>query len=317
MKFSSLKLRFFIHQPALMSLPVLVLLSAASPVSAHVRVVHAPYHYLVQRETRHAQTSNFAVRHPESEPAAGYHPGGTVTVSTAAGPITVAADAADKFVSLTNDLVAHGFHGSVNCAATGHMPNSLHHTGHACDFAQTARNRTVGVMYHVSDIIAAHGLRDGCSFGDCGHVDTGAPIGATRLASASRRDQAEAANQYQSPASRYQTEAANRNQSQSYGSEGRRRGRTAVASWYGGNNMPSFTPAKESPRSYAQETGHSVYMRIANHDAFAHERFVEVSHDSAHAFALAHHGVVRVTSPEGRGRRERSELSGEGRSDSR
>ena len=296
MKFSSyLKFRFFIPQPVLMSLPVLVMLSAASPVSAHVRVVHAPHHYLVQREPRHAQPSSFAVRHrPESEPAAGYHPSGTVTVSTAAGPITVAADAADKFVSLTNDLVAHGFHGSVNCAATGHMPNSLHHTGHACDFAQTARNRTVGVMYHVSDIIAAHGLRDGCSFGDCGHVDTGTPIGATRLASASRRYQTAATSEYQSPASRYQTEAANRYQSQSFGSEDRRRGRVAASSWYGWNNMASFTPANESrARRFAQEAGHPVYMRIANHGSFAHERFVEVSHGGVHAFDLARHGYAR------------------------
>jgi hypothetical protein len=286
MKFSSyLKLRFFIHQPALMSLPVLVVLSAASPVSAHVRVIHAPHHYLVQHEVRHAQPSNLAVRrHPEGEPAAGYHPGGTVTVSTAAGPITVAADAADKFVSLTNDLVAHGFHGSVTCAASGHMPNSLHHTGHACDFAQTARNRTVGVMYHVSDIIAAHGLRDGCSFGDCGHVDTGTPIGATRLASASSRYQSEAAN-------RYPSESANRYQSQAFGSEDRRRGRAAVASWYGGNNMASFTPAKETPR--AQETGRSIYLRIADHDALTRERFVEVSHAGSHAFALVRHGLAR------------------------
>jgi hypothetical protein len=28
-------------------------------------------------------------------------------------------------------------------------------------------------MYHASSIIAAHGLRDGCSFHDCGHVDSG------------------------------------------------------------------------------------------------------------------------------------------------
>jgi hypothetical protein len=291
MKFSSyLAFRFFIHQPVLMSLPVL-LLTAVSPVSAHVRLYHERHHYLAQHELRHAEPSSWAVRQrPVSEPAAGYHPAGTVTVSTAAGPITVAADAADKFVSLTNDLVAHGFHGSVTCAATGHMPNSLHHTGHACDFAQTARNRTVAVMYHVSDIIAAHGLRDGCSFGDCGHVDTGTPIGASRLASASSRSQTEAAN-------RYPSESVDRYQSQSLGSEDRRRGRVAVASWDGGSSMTntaSFTPAKEArARRFAEATDRSVYMRIADHDSYARERFVEVSHGGAHAFALVHHGYVR------------------------
>ena len=176
-----------IMRPAL----ILVMLVVALPAFArpHAGVRH---HYLVQHEPRHAQPSNWAVRRqPDGERVSGYHPAGTVTVNSAAGPITVAADAADKFVSLTNDLVAHGFHGSVTCAATGHMPNSLHHTGHACDFAQTARNRTVGVMYHAAEIIAAHGLRDGCSFGDCGHVDTGTPLEGHRIAAASSRHQAQ------------------------------------------------------------------------------------------------------------------------------
>lgn len=91
----------------------------------------------------------------------------------------MAADAAPRFVSLIADLVAHGFHGYVNCAASGHMPRSLHHSGRACDFAQLARNHVAagaGIMYHAHDIIARHGLRDGCSFHDCGHVDTGTPI---------------------------------------------------------------------------------------------------------------------------------------------
>jgi hypothetical protein len=61
------------------------------------------------------------------------------------------------------------------------MPGSLHHSGEACDFAQLRRNVVApgaGVMYHASDIIAAHGLRDGCSFHDCGHVDDGRMLNA-------------------------------------------------------------------------------------------------------------------------------------------
>jgi hypothetical protein len=102
--------------------------------------------------------------------------GGVVTVQTAAGPITVASGIADQMRALIADLVAHGYRGHVTCLASGHMPHSLHHTGEACDFAQLSRNRVAagaGIMYHAHAIIAAHGLRDGCSFHDCGHVDSG------------------------------------------------------------------------------------------------------------------------------------------------
>ena len=101
-----------------------------------------------------------------------------VTVRTAAGPITIASDVAHKFTALIDDLVAHGFHGRVHCfAAHGHVKHSLHHTGRACDFAQTGWNRTVRPMYSSTALIQAHGLRDGCTFRhprkDCGHVDAG------------------------------------------------------------------------------------------------------------------------------------------------
>jgi hypothetical protein len=93
---------------------------------------------------------------------------------TAAGNITVAAGAAAKFKKLIAALVAKGFRGDVGCyAGSGHIAHSLHHTGNACDFAQTEKNRTVAIMYHSGALIRSFGLRDGCSFGDCGHVDTG------------------------------------------------------------------------------------------------------------------------------------------------
>jgi hypothetical protein len=107
--------------------------------------------------------------------------GGVVTIETAANPITVASDIASPMRDLIGDLVAHGFRGHVTCLASGHMPGSLHHSGNACDFAQLRRNVVApgaGVMYHASDIIAAHGLRDGCSFHDCGHVDSGGMLNA-------------------------------------------------------------------------------------------------------------------------------------------
>jgi hypothetical protein len=109
------------------------------------------------------------------------HRGGVVTIETAANPITVASGIAGAMRDLIGDLVAHGFRGHVTCLASGHMPHSLHHSGEACDFAQLRRNVVApgaGVMYHASDIIAAHGLRDGCSFRDCGHVDNGPMLSA-------------------------------------------------------------------------------------------------------------------------------------------
>jgi len=102
--------------------------------------------------------------------------GGVVTIQTAANPITVSSSIASQMRDLIADLVAHGYRGHVTCQAGGHMPHSLHHTGEACDFAQLSRNRVAagaGIMYHASSIIASHGLRDGCSFRDCGHVDSG------------------------------------------------------------------------------------------------------------------------------------------------
>lgn len=101
-----------------------------------------------------------------------------VTVSTAANPIVVDARYVRNFVGLTAALVARGFRGTVHCfAAHGHVRNSLHHTGDACDFAQTGWDRTVPIMYHSTALIESFGLRDGCTFRhprrDCGHVDIG------------------------------------------------------------------------------------------------------------------------------------------------
>lgn len=98
-----------------------------------------------------------------------------VTVHTAAGPVTVASGFAPKIVGFIEEVVARGFKGRVNCfsLAKSHVPRSLHKSGNACDFAQRGWNRTVSVMYRVGDLAAKWGLRDGCSFRDCGHIDAG------------------------------------------------------------------------------------------------------------------------------------------------
>lgn len=97
-----------------------------------------------------------------------------VTISTAGGPVTVAPSAAEKFRGFIGDVVARGFRGRINCFARGgHVRGSLHYSGQACDFAQHGWGKTVHPMYRVADLAAKWGLRDGCTFRDCGHIDTG------------------------------------------------------------------------------------------------------------------------------------------------
>lgn len=150
---------------------------AAFGPSAAARTPHHYRHYRAAGGWHHGTaTVGHHHRDTHARRVGSHHSGGTVTVRSAAGPIRVARDAAPRFLSLIADLVAHGFRGHITCAANGHMPHSLHHSGRACDFAQLARNKVAAgarVMYHAHSIIARHNLRDGCSFHDCGHVDTG------------------------------------------------------------------------------------------------------------------------------------------------
>ena len=101
-----------------------------------------------------------------------------VTVDTAAGNIVVARSIADRMKGFIADVVGRGFKGPVHCYSwsKSHVRNSLHHSGEACDFAQhwTAGGlRTHPVMRRVGDLVAKWGLRDGCAFRDCGHIDGG------------------------------------------------------------------------------------------------------------------------------------------------
>jgi len=114
--------------------------------------------------------------------------GGLITVQSAAGSITIAASFRDKIVPFIADVVARGFRGSVHCFARGgHVRGSLHYSGNACDFAQTGWGKTRAPMYHVSDLTSKYGLRDGCSFRDCGHIDSGGHLGGQYYAARSHR----------------------------------------------------------------------------------------------------------------------------------
>lgn len=101
----------------------------------------------------------------------------TVTVPTAAGiPITVAASISYNMQGFISDVVARGYHPrKIHCLswAKSHVRNSLHHSGRACDFDQCGYGCAPHFMRHVADLAEKWGLRDGCTFGDCGHIDVG------------------------------------------------------------------------------------------------------------------------------------------------
>lgn len=105
---------------------------------------------------------------------------GLVTISTAAGRITVAAHLAPRFKALIADLAAAGYHPRrVGCFATsGHVRHSRHYAGAACDFDGSLSRSAFMRSSTAHRIIVAHGFRDGCTFRvhgvrDCGHVDDG------------------------------------------------------------------------------------------------------------------------------------------------
>lgn len=108
-----------------------------------------------------------------------------VTVQTAAGiAITVAPDFAPKIEGFIRDVVSIGYRPKqIHCYARGgHVSHSLHYVGEACDFDQRGWGKTAGPMYRVREIASRWGLRDGCEFRDCGHIDAG--LGHRRYASA-------------------------------------------------------------------------------------------------------------------------------------
>lgn len=97
-----------------------------------------------------------------------------VTLQTAQGcTITVHAAWAGKFSRFFSLLKDAGYKvpcGMVGCYSPGHKPGSNHRIGGACDI-QRAWNKGPAFVYHMASIVKAAGLYDGCSFGDCGHVE--------------------------------------------------------------------------------------------------------------------------------------------------
>jgi hypothetical protein len=115
---------------------------------------------------------------------------GLITVSTAAGiDITVAPEFAGPITGFIRDVVARGYHPRrISCYSwgRGHVANSLHHVGKACDFDQRGWGVTATAMYHVADLSAKWGLRNGGEFRDWGHIDMGPHLSRARQARAIR-----------------------------------------------------------------------------------------------------------------------------------
>ncbi len=150
-----------------------------------VRRHHAARHHSARHATvKSGLSKGAAVQHRQPDQGTVHHGGGMVTVQTAAGRITVASHLAERFKALIADFVAAGYKPrSIGCLAhSGHVENSRHYAGAACDFDQRGWGQTVKFMYHATAIIKKHGFRDGCSFNDCGHVDDGLPLHGSRRA---------------------------------------------------------------------------------------------------------------------------------------
>lgn len=107
-----------------------------------------------------------------------------VTVRTAAGDVRVSRSFAPKIQGFIADLVAAGHKPRrVHCFATGgHVPRSRHYSGNACDFNGSANRWPPMNRNRVRHLAVKWGIRDGCSFNDCGHVDDGGLVGVHRSA---------------------------------------------------------------------------------------------------------------------------------------
>lgn len=139
----------------------------------------------------HGKRSRYAKRSRKRE--RGIDPDSLATVTTAVGLTTrVIASAKEQFQGFirdvekdwrepeTGELTKGNRITDIGCyEPRGHMRQSKHHWGGACDFMQTARDKTAAFMRHVTAIADKWGLTDGCTWSgrgryggpDCGHIE--------------------------------------------------------------------------------------------------------------------------------------------------
>lgn len=143
----------------------------ASQRSRQALLVDKPQEYVKPS----SPTEKLVTREAHERAVAGLLSNGMVRVKTAQGfHITVNPVDAAKFLKFFALLKERGHKVNpaiVGCYSPGgHKPGSNHHIGRACD-VQTGWNRAPSFMYHARDLIRRAGLYDGCTFGDCGHVE--------------------------------------------------------------------------------------------------------------------------------------------------
>ena len=154
-----------------------VILSFLFFSSINVDMAFAKHHHSIHKH--HHRYSHNNTNYNISQKYNGVGRFRIVTVPVESGQrIHVAEHLAPRFQALVHDFIRAGYHPRhIGCfARSGHVPNSRHYYGAACDFDQTGWGRTVSFMYRAHAIIQKHGFRDGCNFGDCGHVDDGFPL---------------------------------------------------------------------------------------------------------------------------------------------
>ena len=131
-------------------------------------------HVSTHKHTQHLK--KVVKRHYNIAPITG-PVGPIIPVETAAGiTIQVADSLADKFKGFIKDLVEvmNYTPKQIHCfAKSGHVAHSRHYVGAACDFDQRGWGLTAPTMHHVASLAHKWGLRDGCEFKDCGHIDDG------------------------------------------------------------------------------------------------------------------------------------------------
>jgi hypothetical protein len=160
----------------------LILLGSSVYVSAH-RGPDAGHRQncctaAVQQPTRHTRTARkkrHARHHKRRHREVSTMPWNMVKVKTVQGfYLTVHPAYAHKFLRFFEILAQNNVSVPkeiVGCYARGkHKPGSNHYIGAACDI-QWGWNKTIPSMYHAGKWIKEAGLYDGCSFGDCGHIE--------------------------------------------------------------------------------------------------------------------------------------------------
>ena len=151
-----------------------LLITAAflSLYASQAQAAHHQHHGYSHRHV-HSQVHHRGVAHAALPRGGG---GGAVTVSTRGGTDNGGKPPCGPVQALIADFVADGYKPRhIGCPRMAATFRTRATTGCACDFDQGGWGKTTTFMYHAHAIIAKHGFRDGCSFGDWATSMTDSP----------------------------------------------------------------------------------------------------------------------------------------------